>query len=279
MKTSQTGILRSNVRFGAGIFGAAAGKPVRCRPAGRKIAGNAKTKAAFCLFCLAAALCGCASVPDGGTLQQGSIRGASPSETVKFSARQEDNVNPLYVETPDTQYLWESVVDVVDDFFPIPREYPIQTYKYQDENGAESVVRTEGRIDTDPVIAAGLLEPWKKNSVTLDQRLEATLQTLRRSAVLRIVPEGSGFLIHVAVYTELENLPQPMNSGTSGTNLLFNDDLTKLEMPAGESGASDGWIPVGRDFDMEQYMIRQIAWRLKNTPEVLNPDNAVPVVP
>ena len=225
------------------------------------------------------ALIGCASVPDGGTMSQGAIRGASPADTVTFSARQNDSVNPLYVETPDTQYLWNSVVDVVDDFFPIPHEYPIQSYSYQNENNTEAVVRTEGRIDTDPVIAAGVLEPWKKNSVTLDQRIEATFQTIRRSAVLRIVPEGNGFLIHVAVYSELENLPQPMNSGISGTNLLFNDDLTKLEMPAGEAGASDGWIPIGRDFEMEQYMIRQIAWRLKNPPDVVNPDNAVPVIP
>lgn len=212
-------------------------------------------------------------------MSQGAIRGASPADTVTFSARQNDSVNPLYVETPDTQYLWNSVVDVVDDFFPIPHEYPIQSYSYQNENNTEAVVRTEGRIDTDPVIAAGVLEPWKKNSVTLDQRIEATFQTIRRSAVLRIVPEGNGFLIHVAVYSELENLPQPMNSGISGTNLLFNDDLTKLEMPAGEAGASDGWIPIGRDFEMEQYMIRQIAWRLKNPPDVVNPDNAVPVIP
>lgn len=221
-----------------------------------------------------AGLLGCASVPNDF-----SVRGASPADTVTFSAQEEGNVNPLNVQTGDAQYLWEAVVDVVDDFFPIPHEYPVQSYKYLNDDGIESVVRTEGRIDTDPVIAAGLLEPWKKNSVTLDQRIDATFQTIRRQAVVRVVPEENGFLVHVAVYNEMENLAQPMNAGASGTNLLFNDDLTRLEMPAGEVGETDGWFPIGRDFDMEQYILRQIAWRLKNPPEVINPQNADPVVP
>ena len=208
---------------------------------------------------------GCATVPD--------TAGSAQPVTVSFSARQEDSVNPLYVETSDTNYLWEAVVDVIDDYFPVPREYPVQTYRSRNEDGTESVVRTEGRIDTDPVIAAGVLQPWNRNSVTLDARLEATLQSIRRSASVRVVPEGEGFLVHVAVYNEIENLPQPMNSGASGSDLFF-DDLTKLQSPRGSVDVSDGWIPNGRDCDMEQYIIRQIAWRLKNAPEILNPENA-----
>lgn len=209
---------------------------------------------------------GCATVPD--------TAGAPQPVSVSFSARQEDSVNPLYVETSDSNYLWEAVVDVIDDYFPVPREYPIQTYRSRNDDGTESVVRTEGRIDTDPVIAAGVLQPWNRNSVTLDARLEATLQSIRRSANVRVVPEGDGFLVHVAVYNEIENLPQPMNSGANGSNLLFSDDLTKLQTPRGSVDVTDGWIPNGRDYDMEQYIIRQIAWRLKNAPEVLNPENA-----
>jgi len=231
-------------------------------------------------------LVGCASVPESSsrsdslasdTLSSAAIRGADSAPMVKFSARDADNVNPLYVETSDVNYLWESVVDVIDDFFPRPKEYPIRSYRGKNPDGVDSVIRTEGRIDTEPVIAAGLLEPWKKNSVTLDRRLEASLQTIRRQAAVRVVPEGNGFLIHVAVYNELEDLPQPMNSGI--TTSLFNDDLTKLSTPAGETAGSDGWIPNGRDFDMEQYIIRQIAWRLKNPPELENPDNAEPLRP
>ncbi len=192
---------------------------------------------------------GCASVPDS---PQGEPL-APGAEKVSFSAREEDNVNPLYVETPNADYLWESIVDVIDDYFTIPREYPIQTYRHKNEDGTESVHRTEGRIDTDPVIAAGLLQPWKKNSVTLDARTEATLQSIRRYAVVRVVPENDlGFFVHVAVYNEIENLAKPVDYGASGSNLLFSENFTKLETPVGENGGSEGWIPHGRDFEMEQ---------------------------
>lgn len=223
------------------------------------------------------ALIGCASVPDSASIPPATTD-ASAAEQITFSGRSEENVNPLFVGTVDNRYLWESVVDVIDDYFPIDREYPIQSLN-SGQNASSGRVMTEGRIDTKPVIAAGVLQPWKKNSVSLPQRVEATFQTIRRQAVVRIVPEESGYLIHLAVYNQLENLPQPMQAGTSGTNLLFTDDLSQLELPTGESATPEGWIPTGRDFDLEQYILHQIAWRLKNPPDVLNPQNAERVVP
>ena len=215
------------------------------------------------------AVFGCVSAPEN--LSAG---GGNPAETVSFSAENAESVNPLTVQTSDPGYLWESIIDVLDDYFPIEREYPVQSYRYVNDDRVESVVRTEGQVETKPVIAAGIFQPWKKNSITFDQRIEATFQTVRRFATVRVVPEESGFAVHLAVYNELENLPQPMQSGASGTNLLFNDDLSQLESPTGASAPADGWIPLGRDFDLEQYMLRQIAWRLKNPPETLNPQNA-----
>lgn len=225
---------------------------------------------------LTGSFCGCASVPDDLT-----ATGTNPAEGVSFASETAESVNPLIVRTSEPAYLWESIIDVLDDYFPIEREYPVQSYRYVNDDGVESVVRTEGRVDTKPVIAAGLFEPWKKNSINLDQRVEATFQTVRRSATVRVVPEDSAFMVHLAVYNELENLPQPMQSGMSGSNLLFSDDFSQLQTPTGESAPADGWIPQGRDFDLEQYMLREIAWRLKNPPETVNPQNAAlpPVTP
>lgn len=218
------------------------------------------------LIAAAAMMSGCSAVPNSSSFEN--------PPAVSVSAGQAGNLNPLFVQTEDPRYLWESVVDVIDNYFPIPREYPIQTYKYQDENGVTQSVQTEGRIDTDPVIAAGLFEPWKKNSVTCDQRLEATFQTVRRSAVVRIVPEDGGYYIHLAVYNELEDLAQPMNAGASGSNLLFSDDFSRLEFPTGQVPFHEGWIPTGRNNDMEQFLLQEMAWRFQCAPVVLNPENA-----
>ncbi|MGI5832544.1 MAG: hypothetical protein ACOX6D_08460 [Thermoguttaceae bacterium] len=217
------------------------------------------------LFCV-----GCCSFPGEGHV--GSYAGM-PKVTVTAG----EKLNPLFVKTEDPDYLWESIVDVIDNYFPFPREYPIQTYKYQGADGSVRTTQTEGRIDTDPVIAAGLFEPWKKNSVTYEQRVEATFQTIRRSAVVRVVPENDGYSIHVAVYNELEDMAQPMTAGASGSNLLFFDDLSSFEYPAGEVPRHKGWIPTGRNTDMEDYILQEMAWRFQNAPVLLNPDNAAAV--
>ncbi|MDO5582035.1 MAG: hypothetical protein Q4G69_12975 [Planctomycetia bacterium] len=192
-----------------------------------------------------------------------------------------DNINPLFVQTDDSFWLWESTVDVLDNYFPIANENPIQSRTIRDEKGVVSVARTEGRIDTKPVIAAGVLQPWKKNSVDISQRIEATFQTIRRSAVVRIVPEGNGFLVHLAVYNELENLPEPMNSNISNRNNTFSNDISQIELPTGTAAPSEGWIPLGRNTELEQYILEELAWRLNNPPVIVNPkeNKTVPAGP
>ncbi|MBO7708342.1 MAG: hypothetical protein IK105_06425 [Thermoguttaceae bacterium] len=224
-------------------------------------------RALYFIVGLAAFCAGCCCLNDRG-------RVGSYADVPKVTVTAGEKLNPLFVKTEDPDYLWESIVDVVDNYFPIPHEYPIQTYKYQGDDGTVHTTQTEGRIDTDPVIAAGLFEPWKKNSVTCHQRTEATFQTIRRSAVVRVVPEQGGYSIHVAVYNELEDMAQPMNAGSNGSNLLFFDDMSNLEYPPGEVPRHEGWIPTGRNTDMEDYLLQEMAWRFQNAPVLINPENA-----
>ncbi|MBR5627219.1 MAG: hypothetical protein IKW74_06325 [Thermoguttaceae bacterium] len=197
----------------------------------------------------------------------------------EIGALQEDNVNPLFVRTDNEQYLWEAIVDVIDNYFPIAEESPVRSLKKQTSDGTVYYSRTEGRIDTKPVIAAGLLQPWRKTSVDVCQRLEATLQTERRYAVVRVVPEDNGYLIHLAVYNEIENLPQPMNSGITGNNMTFGNDINQIEQPAGETAPAKGWIPIGRNYDLEQYILKELAWRINNPPSLVNEPKSPQLVP
>ncbi len=204
------------------------------------------------------AVVGCASVPVN-----------LPS--LKVASTEEGNLNPLYVETENANYLWEGVIDVLDNYFPVTYERPVFKLDHATPGGAVLSTWTEGRVDTEPVIAAGVLQPWRKNSVTISQRMEATFQTIRRKAVVRIVPVEKGFLIHLAVYNEIENLPNPMNSTMSGTNLTFSEDMSQLTLPTGDAAQNDGWIPYGRNEEFEQYILQEIAWRLNNPPTLENP--------
>lgn len=213
---------------------------------------------------LASLLPGCAGVPSEPTpnFSVGTYNDAAP--------------NPLFVQTSDPDYLWNAVVDVVDNYFKIKFESPIRVFERQTENGERFVSRAEGRIDTEPTIAAGCLEPWSKNSVNRDDRLLATLQTIRRSAIVRIVPDASGYLIYLSVYNEIEDLKNPMGA-TIGFNQNFIDDFSQWTQPVGERAASKGWIPLGRDAALETRMLEEIAWRLGAPPTLLH--ESPPLVP
>ncbi len=85
-------------------------------------------------------------------------------------------------------------------------------------------VLTEGRIDTFPESGATLLEPWRKDSVTNRDRLECTLQSIRRIAHVRVMPDQGCFIVELTVFKELENLPRPARS-TAGS-AAFQKDAT-----------------------------------------------------
>lgn len=199
---------------------------------------------------------GCASVP------------SEPTPDFSVGTPNEAAPNPLFVQTSSPEYLWNAVVDVVDNYFEIRFETPIRVFERQTENGERFTSSAEGRIDTYPAIAAGVLEPWRKNSATCDDRWLATFQTIRRSATVRVVPDSAGYLIYLAVYNEIEDLKNPMGS-TVGFNEIYIDDFSQLTQPVGERATSRGWIPTGRDAALETRMLEEIAWRLGNPPTLV----------
>ncbi|MBR5242917.1 MAG: hypothetical protein IKW13_01660 [Thermoguttaceae bacterium] len=200
---------------------------------------------------------GCAGVP------------SEPSPDFSVGTYNDAAPNPLFVQTADSDYLWNAVVDVVDNYFEIEFETPIRVFERETENGERFTSRAEGRIDSKPIIAAGVLEPWRKDSVTCDDRWLATFQTIRRSAVVRVVPDGAGYLIYLSVYNEIEDMKTAMGA-TIGFNQIYLDDFSRLTQPIGERAASKGWIPIGRDANLEKRMLEEIAWRLGNPPTLLN---------
>ena len=109
--------------------------------------------------------------------------------------------NPVLLRIPNHELVWDGVVDVISDYFRIEREDPVRLL---------GNTLTEGRIDTFPKPSATLLEPWDHDSVDSYQRLESTLQSIRRYAVVKVIPAPTGgFWVDVAVYKELENIRQP----------------------------------------------------------------------
>lgn len=158
--------------------------------------------------------------------------------------------NPLHVNVNNREWAWEQIVDIVDDYFRIEQERQVQLV---------GNVLTEGRIDTYPQIGGTVVEPHLMDSVGRYNRWESTFQTIRRRAIVRVIPDATGYLIDVEVHKELEDLPQPEHA-TAGAATFRNDAALPSHARERVSATelSEFWIPLGRDAELEQEMKQRL---------------------
>jgi len=195
------------------------------------------------------ALCGCA----GSYFAPGVPGPAVPGPVLPGMTSAVVYDNPTLLPVADPRVAWETVVDVVDDYFQIDREDPVRTI-------GQTI--TEGRIDTFPQTGATLLEPWHYDSVGLAERLESTLQSIRRQATVRVTPTQGGYWVQVAVYKELEDVERPEHSTAGAATLRYDETLRRIEQPVGGRPIHEGWIPLGRDPALEQRILADLHARV-----------------
>ena len=142
--------------------------------------------------------------------------------------------NPALVPVADHELVWETVVDVIDDDFQVDREVPVRQY---------GDVLTEGRLDTFPLVGSTILEPWLDDAVNVHEKIEGTLQSIRRQAVVRVIPAQGGHWIEVVVLKELEDTAQPLMASAGPRGRPHQRDRGPLGLdPAGSRcgpGAAD----------------------------------------
>ncbi|HEY7425325.1 MAG TPA: hypothetical protein VH682_13920 [Gemmataceae bacterium] len=153
--------------------------------------------------------------------------------------------NPLYIPQGPDAYdkVFQKALDVVDDFFEIA---------YAN--------RYDGRIETQPSVAPGLEQPWKPGSPDFYQRLLAFFQSIRHRCILEIQPaDEGGYFIGVKVLKELEDLPSPVRATAGAASFRMNSTIERqfevIEQPIYESN----WIPIGRDYKLEQVILERLA--------------------
>jgi hypothetical protein len=159
-----------------------------------------------------------------------------------FSPSSPPVANPIVIRASDGELVWERTVDVVHQYlFEIEREN-----------------RLDGIIETKYQTGASLLEPWHPDSVGKANRLESTLQSIRRKAFVSVTPVDGGFLVGVEAVKELEDVPRAANSAGAATFLDNNPLQRDLNVVVGQATPS-GWLPRGRDPDLEQSMLRSLS--------------------
>jgi hypothetical protein len=150
--------------------------------------------------------------------------------------------NPLSVPSNDFENVWNKTVAVVDKYFDI-----------ESENRLSRTIRTQ------PLIGATMIEPWALDSVTFQDRLEATLQTIRRWAVIHVDPAPTGgYMVKVEVIKFLEDMAKPDRQAAG--RAVFNNDfpVNRIREIVGPIPAPLGWIKRGRDLDLEQAILAGI---------------------
>lgn len=161
--------------------------------------------------------------------------------------------NPLFIPATDPDFVWETVVDVIDDYFRIEHEEPVRCI-------AGTI--TEGRLETFPEVGATVFEPWHGDSANMYQRVESTLQSIRRNAELRVIPAQGGFWFDVAVYKYLENAKQPLTGSAGAATMHYDGSMTRVINPMAEQDPNAGWMRVGRDPALEQRILGRLQSRL-----------------
>ena len=179
---------------------------------------------------------------------------------LSWQLRAPQSHNPIFVENHDHEFLWAIVVDVIDNHFEIEREIPIRIH---------GNVLTEGHIESKPKIGASLAEFWHADSVGFSERFDCTQQTIRRRTEVHIVPESGGYTIDVKVFKELEDNRQPLRAVANASNLRFRDNADGFADKIDVATSSAGWFIIERDAALENRLLMEIVYRLKNPPQII----------
>jgi hypothetical protein len=119
--------------------------------------------------------------------------------------------------------------------------------------------KLEGVIETAWRGGSGLLEPWHGDSVGVSNRLESTLQSIRRrvTVVLQSSADNTQVLT-VRVDKEIEDLPGLAANYEGGATFSESQPLNRdLSQVVGQTGPSR-WVSVGRDPLLEQKILAEI---------------------
>ena len=162
--------------------------------------------------------------------------------------------NPIAVPAVPDELAWDQITDVVDDYFTISREQ-------QARRSGE--VWSEGRIETAPLDGATWFEPHRLDSVGTFNRWESTFQTIRRRAVVRVMPDANGYLVEAIVEKELEDLPKPEKATAGAATFRTDGSLPSRRLEeVSRTRSSPRWIQLGRDPALEQRLLAEIHARL-----------------
>ena len=127
----------------------------------------------------------------------------------------------------------------------------------------DRVDRRRGLISTLPVTSQGCLEFWRHDVDTAYDLLEATLRTVRRSAVVQVDRQAGATVAEVTVTVRRETFatPERQFNNSASSLRIFGDSLPGVQGERLLTREDDYWIDGGRDGAMERRLLERILLR------------------
>lgn len=152
--------------------------------------------------------------------------------------------NPFLVQGVNHEILWERTIDVLHRYhFSVARED-----------------RVAGVIETAPRVGSSLFEPWHHDSVGLENRLESTLQSIRRRVIVTLLPADTtgNYFVTVQAIKEREDVTGAAVKSAGGSTFLESQPLAVDLDPILGLTAPPGYVALGRDAALEQSLLRSL---------------------
>ena len=156
-------------------------------------------------------------------------------------------IGPNALEIPETQFdmMWERAITTLNaHHFVVDRESKL-----------EGVIQTKYRA------GSNLLEPWHKDSVGYHNRLESTLQSIRRRVFITFQKTSPGMMtVNVRVDKEIEDVPGLAANYEGGATFPESQPLQRdLNQVVGQAGLSR-WLHLGTDPALESELLRHLRY-------------------
>lgn len=164
-----------------------------------------------------------------------------------------DVSNPTNIGPIDPNFLWKMIVDAVDDHFRIDTEQPVR----RSDAGF-----MEGKLTTFPEISGTSLEPWRRDTARGFERLQSTVQTIRRTCTVRVLSEPTGYQITVEVIKEQEDVDQSQFAASGAAAQRHDGSIVRNENQLRQLPLTLGWYEIGRDLDLERRIMEGILGRI-----------------
>ena len=119
--------------------------------------------------------------------------------------------------------------------------------------------RRLGIIRTRPLPAAQWFEMWRNDSFTPADKLEANIQSLQKTAVLKISQENEQTIINCTARTYRLNLPTDPPDSSAAAQALFTSTLPAENTNHRNSKRKMSWNLLGKDTALSAEILRRIS--------------------